>query len=1021
MHRTTPKGVTGPGGVNTESGPQTVRLTLSHAGVYNPTTEPLNQESNSLKKWLMLALPVVAGAAAGAGIAAAREPAVREKYPEGMTVVNDPARTPISGENLYTYTDKDGVTKGIYLSDRMVDAARITSELPRKSSKEGTTLNTRRPKRSFFGNFFDRKIKSAKEKQRQIDLQKQEKAKAEQLLRENLARGIKWTRDPDHYSTPTQRNSPDHKPEGVVTVDLSKVPTQAQRHELVNQEPDYYYFQGSPERDINFPRFNFKFDTTANNTLNEYLRYVFQQYGNGLSYAEVLPNDIYVKYSTGGTGMFVTPQQLVTNQVDTQLKQLNGSVLSIVNMAASSKEYTFPDRYPAPLQDKLKGGGFWQDVKATMKAQLADTEVVSGYKSKIRKNAELSIRLNAKGDITQEKVDRKMNKCQPVQYKGRTVAGMFIVPGKNDRSKGRLYSLNPQFKAVDIVFNKDISYLLDTALEKEIAFGFTGSSQEKNELFISGNKLNPNGIPKFHAWGGTRKNVEDFLFDITTNKLHDDLDAITVSDGEQALMNALEITKWGMVVISAPLGPKGAAVAALISSLASTLQAQIVERSADSERYMQEALWELAFAGIGHAAGDLLGNVAKNVLRKISNKIDETIDAIKARPTSLKQHLDEFHNFVDIKRVAPINDKLKVTGVDLSDIPAETTGINSGTYKKGDNYYIKQGNNIFEVFLDKDNNTLRLRNPDQPRNGGYHPPVRLNKETNSWETHSEVGLQGGGKTWGNARHPQGMANKMKPDYSTIGQPDMGKAPSIQRSGIKNGQWANSKGTLSTLDDNLKVMGIDLSGVQIEKTGSFRGTYKKGEKYYIQQDSTTFEVFQDQNNNTLRLKNSSQPRSEGNHPPVRLNTETNSWETYSEVELQGGGKTDNARPHQGLANRMEPDYNTIGQHTKGQAPAIKRPEFNNGQWVNAEGTITTLDDNLKVVGIDLSGVQVERMGTFRGTYKKDDNYYIKQDNTTFEVFLDQDNNTLRLKNPNQPRSGENHPQVRFNTSNGNWEV
>ncbi|MBF6639847.1 hypothetical protein ITX54_24640, partial [Rouxiella silvae] len=98
--------------INGESETQTVRLTPSRAGVYASTTEPLSREGNDLKKWLMLALPVVAGAAAGAGIAAAINPAIREK--RGENDVPDETNPVMTGPGqLHIITGEDGITKGI--------------------------------------------------------------------------------------------------------------------------------------------------------------------------------------------------------------------------------------------------------------------------------------------------------------------------------------------------------------------------------------------------------------------------------------------------------------------------------------------------------------------------------------------------------------------------------------------------------------------------------------------------------------------------------------------------------------------------------------------------------------------------------------------------------------------------------------------------------------------------------------------------------------------------------------------
>lgn len=644
MHRTTPEGATGPGGVNAESGQQIVRLSPPLADVYQTTTEPLSQESNSLNKWLMLALPVVAGAAAGAGVAAALKPVVREKYPEGMTVVNDPARAPVPGEDLYTYKDTDGVTKGIYLTDKMVEAARVTSAPPQEPPTEGAPLKLRRTKRMGFGPVFPIDQQKANER-------REREKKGKPVTVQKMQPKNDEEKRPNEQNDPFKNYVPDYKIHPI-TIDASLLKKKPERPP--QQLPDHYYLPNSPERDVNFLKFNFKFNDAASNILDEYLKFIFLRYGKGLTHDQVSINDIRVRYKYGGNETIVTPKQMVTGQVDAILKARDGSILSLVNLPDSSKVYSFPSYYPIELQEKLKAGDFWPDVKAEMKVKLADAEAVSSYKSKIRNNVELSIVLNSEDNITQEELNSKINRCEPVQYKGRLVSGMFIVPQEDDPSRGRLYSINPQFKAVDIEFGADLTNFIDKneALQKQIALGFTGSSEAKMELFVRGNRLNPNGIPRFHRWNGSHNRVEDFLFDNTKDKLYKDLDAITISDGEQAVLDALEIIKWGVAALSTPLGPKSAAMATLVSSLASTLQATVSEKPADAESYMQQALWEVAFAGLGVAAGNLLGGVTKNVLRKISSKIDDTIDAIKGSPTSLKQKLDNFKDFVSAEAEA---------------------------------------------------------------------------------------------------------------------------------------------------------------------------------------------------------------------------------------------------------------------------------------------------------------------------------------------------------------------------------
>lgn len=97
--------------INEETGPQTVLLTPSHADIYKTTTEPVTGAGVAWKKWLLMALPVAAGAATGAAIAAAVKPAIREKrdengLPNCMAALSGPGQ-------LNVVTGEDGVSKGI--------------------------------------------------------------------------------------------------------------------------------------------------------------------------------------------------------------------------------------------------------------------------------------------------------------------------------------------------------------------------------------------------------------------------------------------------------------------------------------------------------------------------------------------------------------------------------------------------------------------------------------------------------------------------------------------------------------------------------------------------------------------------------------------------------------------------------------------------------------------------------------------------------------------------------------------
>lgn len=94
---------------------QQVRTGPSYAGVYGQTTEPVKQESREWQKWLLMALPVLAGGAAGAAVAASINPGIRAKPKEGGSTGEGGSAASMPGR-LYTVTGENGVTKGIILT-----------------------------------------------------------------------------------------------------------------------------------------------------------------------------------------------------------------------------------------------------------------------------------------------------------------------------------------------------------------------------------------------------------------------------------------------------------------------------------------------------------------------------------------------------------------------------------------------------------------------------------------------------------------------------------------------------------------------------------------------------------------------------------------------------------------------------------------------------------------------------------------------------------------------------------------
>lgn len=583
-----------------------------------------NRDGNNLKMWLRLALTVLAGAVTGAGIAATVKPAIREKYAaKGMTIANDPARKARLGENLYRFKE-NGLDIGIYLTDDDFNEIKESPQGSRQKRSHGMMLTWR----------------GMKERQRRkVQIQKQPVQAPPQLEQ--------WTNAPDHYLPVNHRTSTDYRPE---IVDLSKLSRFRYRETkgTAKQEPDHFYLPDSPERDIVISKFDFSLRESAEDILDKYLRYVYHKHGGGITYDnDVYKNDIMIKYKTSNNWAIVTPRQLVTGQADSILKEHEGSLLSVINTFAE-KDYNFPGCYPAPLKNKLKAADFWSETTDKIKTKLANPEIVDAHRRKIRDKVKLAISLNHDGEISQVDIDEKLSRAKPVLYKGRIVAGMFIIPHPGNRGKVKLYSVNPQFKAIETEIDRNIMHELNRnpALKNEIVKGFNG---EISDLLFEVTPGAPNNDPIFYAWeshmdGG----IENTLLEHITNKIYKDLDSMTVSAGEQSFLKGLEVLKWGMRIASVPLGVKGGGAAVLIESLASIIQAQLTNNKSHSEEYIQEAFWGVASEIVGYSSVELLATLGNVGLKEIRKRVNKSIDKIKNNPTEAfaKRELQEFSDFI---------------------------------------------------------------------------------------------------------------------------------------------------------------------------------------------------------------------------------------------------------------------------------------------------------------------------------------------------------------------------------------
>ncbi|MBV4483808.1 hypothetical protein [Pseudomonas khavaziana] len=619
-------------GGNKESRQRT--LTLPQSGAYFSHSMLRNQDSSNLKKYLKLALPILVGAVAGVGIAATVKPAIREKYREdGMTSANDPARIAEIGESLYTFKE-NGIDFGIYLSEDNVNAIKESPQ-------------NRLPKRSYMRQI----VLGVKEEQRRkVRIQKREDQSVQPAPKSEQ-------RNASGYYLPVNNESAaDYQSE---IVDLSKLSRFRRRvyYGYAKQEPDHFYLPGSPERDSVISEFDFALCDSAEDILEKYLRYLYSGYGGGISYDNILINDIGIKYKTSNDWTIVTPKQLVTGQAEGILKAREGSIISSAN-ALREKDYSFPSNYPETLKTKLKAAKFWSETTDKIIKKLTNSELVRAHAMKIRARVELAISVNSEEDISKNEMAEKLSRAKPVMYKGRLVAGMFVIPHTNNSRKVKLYSINPQFKAVETETDQNIMHHLNESLKTEILKGYHG--EISNSLFkpIYGA---PNMDPIFHAWTDKTNGIENILLKHITDKIYRDVDLMTVSAGEQYLLHGLEILKWGMRIASVPLGMKGAGIAALIESLAGIIQAQLSNNKDHAEEYIQEACWGIVFEIVGGPSIEMLTKLGARGLKEVSEKINKIIRKIKNAPSEkvAKRELNVFSDFVSEQQNIQVSIKNK--------------------------------------------------------------------------------------------------------------------------------------------------------------------------------------------------------------------------------------------------------------------------------------------------------------------------------------------------------------------------
>lgn len=663
VSRTAPGGGE-PGMINVGSSQETVRQSPPHAEVYSTPTEALPPESHGLNTWLMLALPVVAGALAGAGIATTMKPAIREKYAaEGMSAINDPTRTPKPGERLYTHTDTEGVTKGIYLTDAMVDTARIIPAL-------ATGLSEERSRQRRFVGLWGSTRAELRRKQKQ-DADKQQRTNP---LPTSWQSGISSKKVEINLYEISKRTGGWEDP-------LYNTPT---ANEAINVNPEKY---------------ELSLDETPDEIVTKYLKSIYRGYGNGLSYDDdVLDHDITVKYEIGGITKIVTPKQMVTNQVDSLLQTCNNDFYQKAALFNPSKIYSFPSRYPLILQEKLKAGDFWDTIKKEFKTTFTDPEKVKVQKEEIRLRCLLAITMyNGDKDISSV-----LSRTKPVLYKSRIVTGMFMVTDRHTpRQKGKIYSLYNSFKPVEIEYETDVAWLLhgNKDLAAAIERGFTSSGSERKNLLTTDNKLtnmNPNKVAQFYAWeGASSEALEDLMFTHMRDRLYLELDRISISNWENMTLKALEIVKFGANILSLiPVTHISSALGA-VAAAAALIQSRTSENDEISKEYAKEGFWGVAlsvldFGSLG--SGKTLRELGPEKIKGIAHGLDDHLYSLKNGEYGVIESLSNFKCYVSNVKKGNINfnEFTNQSGVSYKKAKVVAEGTAGKIFDIGDGFLVKE-------------------------------------------------------------------------------------------------------------------------------------------------------------------------------------------------------------------------------------------------------------------------------------------------------------------------------------------
>jgi hypothetical protein len=451
---------------------------------------------------------------------------------------------------------------------------------------------------------------------------------------------------------------------------------------LIKHHSDHYHndkFTGTPKP------FQLDLGDRASTVKDKWLISLYQKHGinperRKCDYIAAWPIGA-LNYSKPGDGVDliqITPDDLAANNIHDKIHKISG---------ASINEYTvhYPDDYPQGLKDDLEKG-IWDDFKVGFNHKMHNYPEVTNFKKNLLARAKLAFVFNRRSGEPEQKaaeIDRDLSRARPVVFGNHKVAGMFIIPDKTNANKGRLYSLDPTFKAVDIEYDASVKTLIQNnpELKKKIDEGLVGrlpavpTSDKGVRTFVA----TPKKIAQQRALGHVftkstveTTNAESFLFNDLKERLHTNMDETTRSSSELKFQEFMEGAKFLLNAVTAEMGPELAIFATLAQVVIPMVQAKWTDDPDLAEAYTREALWSLVFAAIIHSGGNVLEHINKSELEA---GIDRTVADIKRRPATAHQEVQEFTDRLDEMTSRAKNtflvQKAKINGIDMIRYPNE--------------------------------------------------------------------------------------------------------------------------------------------------------------------------------------------------------------------------------------------------------------------------------------------------------------------------------------------------------------